>query len=290
MRSSFRGPRRRRSTRSSRSTRRAGRSARRRWSGCARGTSLATRASSPLSRASTRARCRRWDRSGSWRTAWSCASAMVMWAWMTGQSWSSTTFSAALQTARWKARWPSCRRPGPRRRPSSRTRPRRGARREPAAGRVGEDAARREVVEGHAGPGQVAQGVHVEVGDAEAAVGLRHDEPLAGQLAERLADRRAADLQVRGERELGQLVPRPQRADDDAAPDLGHARPRAARPTPPVPAASAAGARVPAARGARGAHGGTLAADCQTINARPRWSVWSRPRRSPGTAVGGRAS
>ena len=91
-------------------------------------------------------------------------------------------------------------------------------------GLVVEDAAGGEQVERDPGPGEVPQRTGVEVGDPETAVRLGDHEPLLGQLADRLAYGRPADLQVGGERELGELVPRPQRTDDDAPPDLGEHR------------------------------------------------------------------
>ena len=72
-------------------------------------------------------------------------------------------------------------------------------------------ASRGEHVERDPGTGEVAQRGDVEVGDAEPAVGLGDDEALLRELAERLADGGPADLQVGGERELGELVPGPQR-------------------------------------------------------------------------------
>ena len=171
--------------------------------------------------ASTRAAWMRRARSGLGRARWSSARAIVMWASMTGQSWSSRTFSEADQMARWKARWASCRATGS---GSSTVASyacqawRRASIRRPD--RVADDRLNRQPVEGQPRLGEVADRGGVDLGDTQAPVRLRGEQSLLRQLGERLPYGRAAHLQGGGETDLGQLLAGAQYAQDDAPADL----------------------------------------------------------------------
>ena len=179
-----------------------------------------TRSRSRATMLSTSAAWMRRERSGLGRARWSSARAIVMWASMTGQSWSSRTLPEADQMARWNARCPSCRATGSGCRPWLRThaRPEEGV--HPATGRVAGDRLDRQPVEGQPGLGEVADRGGVDLGDAQAPVRLRGEQALLRELGECFPDGRATHLQGAGQTDLGELLAGAQHAEDDAPPDL----------------------------------------------------------------------
>lgn len=90
---------------------------------------------------------------------------------------------------------------------------------QPPPARVVEDRPDSDEVERHAGAGDVADRVRLEPGDAEAAVGLLHEQAVLDEQVQRFAQRGPADVQRRSQFDLAQLVPRPELAEDDGTPD-----------------------------------------------------------------------
>ena len=127
-----------------------------------------------------------------------------------------------------------------------------GQRGHPGAGRVGQDRLDGHPVQRDARRGQVPESGGVELGHPQAPIRFEGQQALPAELAERLADRGPADLERGGQSDFGQLLARPQRAEHDAAPDLGdHGFPAGDR-----------GDRLQLGL----THGLTLSPDCQTIN------------------------